>query len=81
MADEAFDVFAVLNSLNGNTSNLKLDAAVKRSYQAIAELVATQRDTLRMLEAAHREIGMWDGENKRVLRAKAALAFFPRVPA
>jgi len=41
---------------------------------AVAELVVTQRETLRMLEAAHRQLGMWTDDNKRIQRARAALA-------
>jgi len=37
------------------------------------ELAETQRETLRMLEAAYRQLGMWTGDNKRINRAKAAL--------
>jgi hypothetical protein len=41
--------------------------------QVVRELVATQRETLKMLEAAHRQLGMWTGDNKRIQRAVAVL--------
>jgi len=41
---------------------------------AIRELAATQKDTLRMLEAAHRQLGMRPDDNERIQRAKLALA-------
>ena len=43
---------------------------------AFRELVETQRETLRMLEAAHRQLGMWTDDNKRIQRARTALANF-----
>ena len=30
-------------------------------------------DTLRMLEAAHRQLGMWSKDNPRIVKARAAL--------
>ena len=44
------------------------------------ELAETQRETLRMLEAAHRQLGMWTDSNKRIQRAKAALARIGSTP-
>lgn len=44
------------------------------AHTAVDELIATQRDTLKMLEAAHRQLGMWTGDNKRIERAKKAIA-------
>lgn len=41
---------------------------------AVAELIETQRDTLRMLEAANRQLGMYTHRNKRIQRARDALA-------
>ncbi len=41
---------------------------------AIAELIETQRETLRMLEAAHRQLGMCSTDNPRILRARRAIA-------
>lgn len=41
---------------------------------AFRELAATQKDTLRMLESAHRQLGMRPDDNKRIQRAKLALA-------
>jgi hypothetical protein len=41
---------------------------------AFGELVATQQETLRMLEAAYRQLGMWTDDNKRIQRALNALA-------
>lgn len=46
------------------------------AHAAVAELVETQRTTLRMLEAAHRGMGMWTDDNPRIVRARAALLPF-----
>jgi len=48
-------------------------ADLRASADAVTELAATQRDTLRMLEAAHRQLGMYSADNPRVKRAIAAI--------
>lgn len=48
-------------------------ADLRASADAVIELAATQRDTLRMLEAAQRQLGMYSADNPRVKRAIAAL--------
>jgi hypothetical protein len=66
------DVLAVLRQIADGDGDIEVLAM--RAHAAVAELIETQRETLRMLEAAHRQLGMWTGDNKRILRAKAALA-------
>lgn len=76
------DVLAVLRRMNvqakayrgagagSGTQQLHDEAAIA----AVVDLIATQRETLRMLEAAYRQLGMWTDDNRRIQRAKAALA-------
>ena len=40
----------------------------------IPELVEALADTLRMLEAAYRTLGMYHDDSKRIAKARAALA-------
>lgn len=58
-----------LNASGRETSSMALHDA----HAAVKELAETQRVTLRMLEAAHRGMGMWTGDNPRIVRARAAL--------
>jgi len=45
-----------------------------RLIAAAPDLLAALQDTLRMLEAAHRELGMFTAHNKRIIAARAAIA-------
>ena len=38
------------------------------------DLVAALNDTLKMLEAAHRQLGMYSADNPRIVKARTALA-------
>jgi hypothetical protein len=39
-----------------------------------SEISEALKDTLRMLEAAYRQLGMWSKDNPRIMKARAALA-------
>ncbi len=61
--------------LHGRASIEEEEAqANARLIAAAPDLLAALRDTLRMLEAAHRQLGMRPDDNKRVVAAKAILA-------
>lgn len=51
-----------------------VDHANARLIAAAPELLAGLSDTLRMLEAAHRQLGMHSADNPRIVKAKAACA-------
>jgi hypothetical protein len=45
-----------------------------RLIAAAPDLLEACRDLLKMVEAAHRQLGMWTGDNPRILTARAAIA-------
>ena len=69
-------VLAVMDGYVGKVEEEWYETAtdLREARATVAELIETQSETLRMLEAAHRTLGMWTDENPRILRARAALA-------
>lgn len=67
----ALDVLAVAAD---NAPSPALAESIRGTRQAVMHLMETQADTLRMLEAAHRALGMWVADNQRIARARMALA-------
>ncbi len=73
------EVLAVLEEMQHEAARVSYGGNLEVSElivtrAAVAELIETQRETLRMLEAAHRQLGMWTDDNPRIQRAKSALA-------
>lgn len=60
--------------------NTELLESLDEARSAVSELAVTQRETLRMLEAAHRDMGLWTDDNPCIVRARAALAPFEEQP-
>ena len=51
----------------------ELAGELEDAMEDVFELLDTQQETLKMLEAAHRQLGMFTGDNKRIKRAKFAI--------
>lgn len=51
----------------------ELAGDLENAMKDVFELLDTQQETLRMLEAAHRQLGMWVDDNKRIKRARFAI--------
>ena len=66
--------FAHIHATAETDAGSALADDVLAARDAVATLVETQRETLLMLESAYRDLGMQAGDNKRIQRARDALA-------
>jgi hypothetical protein len=74
-------ITAEIERLNARVAELNTSYAhifrenelLRAQHEALMALPDALRNTLRMLEAAHRQLGMYTKDNPRIVKARAAL--------